>query len=100
MNVSDVCDLVSTVETKDAQGYETIVETKKTVFCNWSEGVSQNEFYQAHKAGFEASASVEMFAADYDKQKLVDFRGVRYNVIRSYQRKEDYLTLVLEEVVR
>jgi len=100
MNVSDVCYLIDTTYSKDAEGYETKVETRKQRFCNWTEGVSQNEFYLSHKAGFEASASVMIFAADYNKEKVVEFNGVRYNVIRMFHRETDYVTLILEEVVR
>jgi hypothetical protein len=100
MNRPDVCDLVTKVYAKDNEGYETETEVVKQVFCNWSEGVSQNEYYLSHKEGFEASASVEIVSFDYDKQKIVDFHGVRYNVIRAFQRRPDYVTLILEEVVR
>ena len=100
MNRPDVCDLVTEVFTKDNEGYETETEVVKTVFCNWTEGVSQNEYYLSHKEGFEASASVEIVSFDYDKQKLVDFHGTRYSVIRAFQRRPDYVTLILEEVVR
>lgn len=100
MNRPDVCDLVSVTSTKDAEGYETLTETLTTVFCNWTEGVSQKEYYLSHKEGFEASASVDVVTFDYSKQKLVDFHGTRYRVIRAFQRRPDYTTLILEEVVR
>lgn len=100
MNLDDVCDLIAVIHTKDSEGYETTEEIPTTHFCRWRDGVSQNEFYSSHKAGFNASATVEIFAADYNKEKIVDFRGERYNVIRAYQREPDYVTLVLEEVIR
>lgn len=100
MNRPDVCDLVSVTSTKDSEGYETLVESTSTVFCNWTDGVSQNEYYLSHKEGFEATASVEIFTDDYSKQKLVDFHDVRYHVIRAFQRRPDFTTLILEEVVR
>ena len=100
MNRPDVCDLITMVYAKDREGYETETEVVNTVFCNWQEGVSQNEFYLAHKEGFQATASVDIFSADYEKQKLIDFHGTRYSVIRAFQRRPDYVTLILEEVVR
>ena len=100
MNRPDVCDLISVTSTKDSEGYETLTESKSEVFCNWTDGVSQNEYYLSHKEGFEASASVEIFTDDYAKQKLVDFHGTRYHVIRAFQRRPDFTTLILEEVVR
>ena len=100
MNRPDVCDLITLTQTQDAEGYETTTETKATVLCNWTDGVSQNEYYLAHKEGFEASASVEIVSFAYDKQKFVDFHGTRYRVIRAFQRRPDYVSLILEEVVR
>lgn len=100
MNRPDVCDLVTIAAVKDNEGYETLTETTSQVFCTWTEGVSQNEFYLAHKEGFEASASVEIFSPDYSKEKFVDFHGTRYRVIRAFQRRPDLTTLILEEVVR
>lgn len=100
MNRPDVCNLITVVATKDAEGYETLTETSAQVFCNWTEGVSQNEYYLAHKEGFEATASVEIVSFDYNRQKLIDFHGTRYRVIRAFQRRPDYTTLILEEVVR
>ena len=100
MNRPDVCDLIAVIYTKDSEGYETKTEEASTHFCNWTDGVSQNEFYLAHKEGFQASASVEIFSEEYRKQKIVEFHGVRYNVIRTFHRNPDYVTLILEEVTR
>ena len=100
MNRPDVCDLIAITYTKDNEGYETKAETRTTHFCNWRDGVSQNEFYLSHKEGFQASASVEIVAWEYNKEKLVEFHGVRYNVIRAFQSAPDYFTLILEEVTR
>ena len=100
MNRPDVCNLIAQAFVKDKEGYETITETITTHFCNWQDGVSQNEFYLSHKEGFEASASVEIFSAEYNKEKIVEFHGVRYNVIRAFQRTPDFVTLILEEVIR
>lgn len=100
MNRPDVCNLISVASVMDDEGYETLTETSAQVYCNWTEGVSQNEYYLAHKEGFEATASVDVFTDDYAKQKYVDFHSVRYHVIRAFQRRPDFTTLILEEVVR
>ena len=100
MNRPDVCDLISVSYVKDAEGYETKTETSTTHFCNWTDGVSQNEYYLAHKEGFRASASVEIFLDEYNKEKIVEFHGDRYNVIRMFTRKPDVAVLILEEVTR
>lgn len=100
MNRPDVCNLVAVTTTQDSEGYETITENSTQHYCNWQDGVSQNEYYLSHKEGFEASASVEIFAPEYNKEKYVDFHGVRFHVIRAFYSNPDFITLILEEVTR
>lgn len=98
--MDDVIVLISHSYTKDTEGYETDTEIRREVFCHFQAGVSQNEFYLSHKEGFQASASVDIFEADYQKEKEAEFRGDKYRVIRMFQRQMDYVTLILEEVER
>lgn len=98
--MDDVITLISFTYTKDGEGYEAKVENRREVFCRWQDGVGQNEFYSSHKEGFQASASVDIFEADYEKEKVAEFRGTMYNVIRMVHKQMDYVTLILEEVTR
>lgn len=85
---------------QDPQGYAAVNEKKRTVFCTFEDGVSQNEFYLSLKEGLRASASVELWTADYRGEEFCEFRGVRYRVIRSFKSGFDYTTLILTEVIR
>lgn len=105
---SDECRLVRISTTKDAQGYEKSTPRGHRVVCTWEDGVSQSEFYTSNKAGFQASASVEIWRADmmdawprkYTGERFVDFRGRRYRVIRDFASGFDTQTLILSEVIR
>lgn len=105
---SDECKLVRFTSTKDAQGYEKLTPHRHRVICTWEDGVSQSEFYTSHKAGFQASASVEVWRADmraawprkYTGERFVDFHGRRYRVIRDFPSGFDLQTLILSEVIR
>lgn len=97
---SDVCDLIKQTVTKDSENYEAIIETPRTLMCNFEDGVSQNEFYKSKKAGMRASASLDVWAVDYEGETLVEFNGKRYEVIRAFNRSEDVKTLILSEVIR
>ena len=103
---SDIAELVSFNLSQDAQGYEfpppigSEYETKTEIMCDFEDGVSRSEFYQSYKAGLQASATVTLWTIDYDGEKVVDFNGKRYSVIRSYVSEQDLTTLVLSEVVR
>lgn len=100
MNRPEQLTLINRQYTKLQNGYETTVETQTTIFCNWRDGVSFDEFYTSRKAGLKASASAEVFSYEYGGQEFVEFKGVRYQVIRAYQSRPDYKVLVLQEVIR
>lgn len=110
---SDVAELVSFELVQDSQGFEELAPTtdeqgreqpgtptKRQVFCNFEEGVSQNEFYLSHKEGLRASASIELWTADYGGEEFVDFGTRRYKVLRSFVSAFDVTTLILTEVIR
>lgn len=105
---SDTADLITFTSVKDADGYETLTETKHPVFCHWEDGVSQSEFYLSDKAGVRASAQVEIHKIDMIEawpagmggERFVDFGGVRYKVLRSFPQSFDTQTLILTEVIR
>ena len=97
---SDVCELLTFADDQDAEGYGVSAGAKRTVFCNWEDGVSQKEFYYSNKQGLQASASVEIYRVDYEGEKYVDFGGKRYRVLRNFPPSFDTLTLILAEVVR
>lgn len=100
MNRPEVLTLINQVHTKKENGFEETTETKTDIFCNWRDGVGFDEFYTSRKAGLKASASAEVFFAEYEGQEFVEFKGQRYSVIRAYQNHPDYKILVLQEVVR
>ena len=96
---SDVIDLVAIEDDQDSEGYGIEAPSKRTLFCTFQAGVSQKEFYYANKAGLIASASVELWAVDYQGEKFAEFRGKRYRVVRNFMSSFDIVTLILAEVV-
>lgn len=59
-------------------------ETKKMCYCRIN-SVTRNEFYKAKENGIEPIyAFVISEYADYNGEKIVEFRDKRYRVIRSY----------------
>ncbi|MBO7670725.1 MAG: hypothetical protein J6S60_09075 [Oscillospiraceae bacterium] len=47
-------------------------------------GVGEREFYDASQAGFELALKVRLWAWDYDGERLLEWRGERYRVARTY----------------
>lgn len=108
---SDTIDLIAYAQTQNTSGYPATPavpagSTKRTVFCTFEDGVSQNEFYLSEKTGHRASASVEIHAVDYQNEEFAEFAGGYpsstrlYKVIRAFRSSFDCVTLILEEVVR
>ena len=96
--------------TADAAGYRNPepVESNPPLLCSFEDGVSQSEFYLSRKAGYQASAQAEVWAADYDTfwpigyagRRLCRLRGRTYEIVRAFQSSMDTKTLILEEVLR
>lgn len=97
---SDEVDLLSFADNQDPEGYGAEPVRRRTLFCNWEEGVSQNEFYLSNKQGLQATDSVELQRVDYEGEHFAEFEGRRYRVVRSFPASFDTITLILSEVVR
>ena len=44
---TDICELITTTETIDADGYPSATEEGRQVFCSVCNGVVRSEFYEA-----------------------------------------------------
>lgn len=108
---SDTIDLIAYDPTQRASGYPATptaapASSRRTVFCNFENGVSQKEYYLSEKTGHRASASVEIHTVDYENEEYAEFAGGfqpvprLFKVIRPFQSSFDCVTLILEEVVR
>lgn len=86
--------------TFDEAGNEipSITETKVYV---QPRGVYASEFYNAAQLGMKPSITFEMAnRADYDGQKIIEFEGKDYDVIRvDWNAQRDKISLVCEERV-
>ena len=79
----DVITLVS--EAPKAHGiFEPAAETGRQVYCQVN-SVTRSEFWRAHEAGLNPSYVFRLSEAeDYQGEKIVIYRGVRYRVLRAY----------------
>jgi len=83
---------------QNAIGQEIEMFNERTVFVK-PRSVYSNDFYQAAQLGLKPSLVLILSNyMDYEGERLVDFEGVRYNVIRVYRKEEsDSLEITLEE---
>ena len=72
--------------------------TRREVLVRETRSIYRDEFYQAAAAGLKPAAVVVLFFGDYDGERLAEWRGVVYNVSRTFHRpNSDDLELTLEE---
>lgn len=86
------------VSTYDDYGNEVITYTDKTVYVQ-PRGVYNAEFYNAAQAGLHPSITFELTnRADYNGERLIEWEGKSYNVIRTdWTAQRDQISLICEE---
>lgn len=89
-----------TGKTYDEYRNEQITYEDRIVFV-YARSVYNSEFYNAAQAGLHPSITLTIAnRADYQGERLVEFEGVLYNVIRAdWNAQRDSISLVLEERV-
>lgn len=72
--------------------------TERTVYV-MPRGVYASEFYNAAQLGIKPSITLEMSnRAEYENEKIVEYNGVLYDVIRvDWNAQRDGISLVCEE---
>ena len=86
--------------TYDEYGNEVITYTDNTVYV-MPRGVYNAEFYNAAQAGLHPSITFVLAnKADYNGEKLIEWNGVYYDVIRTdWTAQRDSISLICEERV-
>ena len=89
-----------TTSGRDSYGNPTTSEEKTNVYVQ-PRGVYASEFYNAAQLGIKPSLSLFIAnRADYDGQKIVEFGGVDYDIVRvDWSAQRDGITLTCEERV-
>lgn len=82
----------------DEWGNRTRPEVKRDVLCSVS-SVTRTEFYQASSAGLKPAYTVYVHPFEYKHEKLVELRGLRLNVSRTYETEIDGITYLELQLV-
>ncbi|MBQ9691548.1 MAG: phage head closure protein [Clostridia bacterium] len=87
--------------TYDRYGNETPTIVEAEVFVQ-PRGVYQSEFYNAAQLGLKPSLTLYMTNRDdYDGQKVLEYEGKEYSVIRvDWSAQRDGISLICEERVQ
>lgn len=92
---ADELTLISEVQPRGA--FEAVAETSRVVFCT-VRSVTMNESYTAKSVGMNPEiVFVLSNYAEYQNEKLCEWNGVRYRIVRTYVNREN-IELVCERV--
>lgn len=95
MDRSDVIKLISVTRTQDIYGQFVDTETPRQVYCQVG-SITQSEFYEGGRNGLNPEYRFTVFFADYEDETIVEYKGKRYAVYRTYLARNDRLELYVE----
>ena len=92
---ADVIDLIK--ETASAHGvHESVTETARTVYCT-VQSVTRSEYYNALNQGIQPEYVFRLaLAEDYEGERVVRYKGLKYRVIRTYRTADDGIEITCE----
>lgn len=88
--------LIKVEKTVNENGYKTLVELRRKVFCN-KKSATRSEFYAAKQAGDKITLVLEVRGADFQEETQVEFSGKRYEVVRAYTKSGEIFELNCKE---
>lgn len=95
MDRSDVIKLISVTRTQDKYGQFVETETSRQVYCQVG-SITQSEFYEGGRNGLNPEYRFTVFFADYEDETIIEYKGKRYAVYRTYLARNDKLELYVE----
>jgi len=98
MNYDHELVLISRKITSDELGNQIPIESRTPILCK-VKSIGRNEFYNAAASGLKPEHTFVIHAFEYGNEKLVEFEGVKYNVLRTYQSDIEEVELICEKVI-
>lgn len=95
MDRSECISLIRSDKFQDDYGVWRSTETRTDVFCQVN-SVTQREFFEGGRNGLNPEYVFTVFFADYDDQPIIEYRGLRYSVYRTYRRRDDTIELYVQ----
>lgn len=96
MDRSDVIKLIKTTYQNDAINQRIPIESERQIFCN-VKSITSTEWFEAGKHGLKPTYCFEIFAPEYEGEKIVEYDGERYGVYRTFRPTGEKLELYVEE---
>lgn len=96
MNRAEKIVLLSIEYTQDDLG-EWVEQVTETEVFTIVQSISMNEFYEAGREGMKPDYRFHVWLTEYNDQELVEYKGKRYRVYRTYIRNDGRIELYVNE---
>lgn len=96
MNRAEKIVLLSIEYTQNDLG-EWVEQVTETEVFAIVQSISMNEFYEAGREGMKPDYRFHVWLTEYNDQELVEYKGKRYRVYRTYIRNDGRIELYVNE---
>lgn len=87
-----IISLISKSRSVNSEGFETVTTTTKDVMAS-VKSVARTEFYAAYASGLTVDLVFVIHRSGYSGEKDLIYDGHRYEVIRTYEREDEFIEL-------
>lgn len=94
MEYTEELTLIKLTPTQDNIGQIINTETRRLVLAR-PNVVGTKEFYNAMAVGIQPTAELQIRICEYDSEEEVEYRGVRYSIIRTIPKGKFDIVLVI-----
>jgi len=93
--MTDVCQLIKQIPHLNDIGDVIMTETFREVYCTVS-SISMKRKVEALTAGLKLSFKITLSDyAEYDDEEILEYKGIRYNVVSTYIDSDNSIDLML-----
>jgi len=92
MDRSELVTLIAETYTTDAFNVQHASESSRQVFAH-VDSVTQTEWFDGARQGLNPEYRFTMFRFDYADENIVEYKGTRYTVYRTYIGRNDSIEL-------
>jgi SPP1 family predicted phage head-tail adaptor len=92
----DVIKLIDLTPKEDEIGNILLEDLTVREILAEKKSIKQSEFYQASIAGLKPEMTFVVWSVEYNQETLLEYKGVRYDIIRTFDSDEKNTELVCE----
>jgi SPP1 family predicted phage head-tail adaptor len=95
----EIISLITVTEgTNDIGDPIKILTKRENIFAD-KQSIRQSEFYQAMAAGLKPELTFIIRTCEYNQEPMLEFNLKTYNIIRTYEKENEFIELICEGVI-